>query len=226
MSEQEDSAPCGYEHVGDCTIDCSERAARDSLRAAGAWPDADAGKAEHVAFYEEHYSDWTVHALPLMVYVPTKDSNRDEAAKLVREILHEAAFDIRVSMTAEHSSEEGGEGLRLTAAEREAVQDSSGAPGRLGRKHFEAVERILADRLAAVQAERRKFYDEGVAHGRECGVAERDDLRGRLAALADRYAAEGAARDAAGKPAWPNNVARDLRAALANPSAAQGEGEA
>lgn len=48
------------------------------------------------AFYEEHYSDWTVHELPLMVYVPTKDADRDEALALVREILDQAAFDIRV----------------------------------------------------------------------------------------------------------------------------------
>lgn len=48
------------------------------------------------AFYEEHYPDWTVHELPLMVYVPSVHADRDEALALVREILDEAAFDIRV----------------------------------------------------------------------------------------------------------------------------------
>lgn len=52
---------------------------------------------EHAAFYEQHYSDWTVHELPLIVYVPSKDSDRAEALALIREILDEAAFDIRVS---------------------------------------------------------------------------------------------------------------------------------
>lgn len=51
---------------------------------------------EDAAFYEEHYSDWTVHELPLMVSVPTEDADRDQALALVREILDEAAFDIRV----------------------------------------------------------------------------------------------------------------------------------
>jgi hypothetical protein len=40
-------------------------------------------------------------------------------------------------------------------------------------------------------------------------------LREAVEAAANEYAANGAARDAAGKPAWPNNVARDLRAILA-----------
>lgn len=48
------------------------------------------------AFYEEHYSDWTVHELPLMVYVPMVNADPSEALALVREILDEAAFDIRV----------------------------------------------------------------------------------------------------------------------------------
>jgi hypothetical protein len=56
------------------------------------------------AFYAEHYSDWTVHELPLMVYVPMKDADRDEALALVREILDEAAFDIRVRPTPLESS--------------------------------------------------------------------------------------------------------------------------
>ena len=47
------------------------------------------------AFYAEHYSDWTVHALSLVVYVPSTQS-RGEALALVQEILDEAAFDIRV----------------------------------------------------------------------------------------------------------------------------------
>ena len=48
------------------------------------------------AFYGQHYSDWTVHELPLMVYVPLNDADSDAALALVREILDEAAFDIRV----------------------------------------------------------------------------------------------------------------------------------
>lgn len=50
-------------------------------------------------FYEEHYSDWTVHALPLVVYVPTKDGSREDALALVQEILDDASFDIRVSVS-------------------------------------------------------------------------------------------------------------------------------
>lgn len=59
------------------------------------------------AFYAEHYSDWTVHELPLMVYVPST-GDRDEALALVREILDEAAFDIRVHVippTTTHDDE-------------------------------------------------------------------------------------------------------------------------
>lgn len=48
-------------------------------------------------FYRKHYSDWTVHALPLVIYIPTTHNDRAEALALVREILDEAAFDIRVS---------------------------------------------------------------------------------------------------------------------------------
>lgn len=55
---------------------------------------------EHTAFYEEHYSDWTVHALSLTVHVPLKQMGRDVALTLVREILDKAQFDIRVSETA------------------------------------------------------------------------------------------------------------------------------
>lgn len=52
---------------------------------------------EHADFYEEHYSDWTVHALPLMVYVPLMKEDRAYALLLVQEILTEASFDIRIS---------------------------------------------------------------------------------------------------------------------------------
>lgn len=50
-------------------------------------------------------------------------------------------------------------------------------------------------------------------------------LREAVEALASVYATEGAARDAAGKPAWPNNVARDLRALLAEHPAPTPEAE-
>ena len=52
---------------------------------------------EHDSFYQQHYSDWTVHKLPLLVYVPTNSWARSYALDLVRETLEEAAFDIRVS---------------------------------------------------------------------------------------------------------------------------------
>ena len=48
--------------------------------------------------------------------------------------------------------------------------------------------------------------------------AERDEARAalvRVEALAEEYARNGAERLALGKVAWPNNVARDIRAALA-----------
>lgn len=45
------------------------------------------------------------------------------------------------------------ETVRLYSNERNAIQDSSGAPGRLNRKHFEAIERIIAAREAAVRAD-------------------------------------------------------------------------
>jgi hypothetical protein len=50
---------------------------------------------DDAAFYEAHYSDWTVHELPLMVYVPLKDRDRDSALALVREALEAAGLDIR-----------------------------------------------------------------------------------------------------------------------------------
>lgn len=52
---------------------------------------------ENEVFYRKHYADWTVHELPLTIYVPTAHDDRDEAIALVREILEEAGFDIRVS---------------------------------------------------------------------------------------------------------------------------------
>lgn len=48
-------------------------------------------------FYAEHYPDWTVHELDLRVFVPSKDSPQAEALALVREILTEAGFDIKVA---------------------------------------------------------------------------------------------------------------------------------
>jgi hypothetical protein len=46
--------------------------------------------------------------------------------------------------------------VALTAAEQALVQDSSGAPGRLSRRHFEAVERIIAAREAAAEQRGRE----------------------------------------------------------------------
>lgn len=57
----------------------------------------DEAGSEHAAFYREHYSAWTVHELSLVLYVPTKSEDREFALDLVREILNEAAFDIRLS---------------------------------------------------------------------------------------------------------------------------------
>lgn len=48
------------------------------------------------AFYAEHYADWTVHELPVMVYVPTKRGTRDESLALVREVLDDATLDIKM----------------------------------------------------------------------------------------------------------------------------------
>lgn len=59
---------------------------------------------EQAAFYREHYSDWTVHALRLTVYVPlTRDSTESDALDLVREIFDDAAFDIRVTTIQERA---------------------------------------------------------------------------------------------------------------------------
>ncbi len=45
----------------------------------------------------QHYSDWTVHALPLLVYVPlASGDDAEEALALVREVLDDAGFDIGV----------------------------------------------------------------------------------------------------------------------------------
>ena len=41
-----------------------------------------------------------------------------------------------------------------------------------------------------------------------------ETLRARIEALANRYESNGRTREALGVPAWPLNVARDLRAAL------------
>lgn len=47
-------------------------------------------------FYKKHYSDWTVHELPLTVYIPTNSLTREEAREMIQEILDGAAFDIKV----------------------------------------------------------------------------------------------------------------------------------
>lgn len=60
-----------------------------------------------VSFYEKHYPDWTVHELPLVVSVPMKDASRDAALALVREVLDEAALDIRVRVIPPGISDEG-----------------------------------------------------------------------------------------------------------------------
>lgn len=52
---------------------------------------------EHADFYNKHYSDWTVHALPLMVFVPLLNEERTAALDLIQEILTEAGFDIRIT---------------------------------------------------------------------------------------------------------------------------------
>jgi hypothetical protein len=48
---------------------------------------------------------------------------------------------------------EGPATVTLTDDERALIQDSSGAPGRLSRAHFEAVARIVAARVAALTAD-------------------------------------------------------------------------
>lgn len=54
---------------------------------------------EHTAFYEEHYSDWKVHAISLRVCIPTRtDMPREEALELVQDALDEAALDIKVTV--------------------------------------------------------------------------------------------------------------------------------
>lgn len=103
---------------------------------------------------------------------------------------------------------------------------------------FGAVERILAARTADLRAEHAAEvealevgYNAQVGHARthwlraEDAEAREAELRAtveRVEALVNLYAAEGAAREAAGKPAWPNNVARDLRAVLTTPSTTEG----
>lgn len=58
------------------------------------------GSAEDdAAFYRKHYSDWTVHALRLTVRVPmTVGHTEADALALVREVLDDARFDIRVTV--------------------------------------------------------------------------------------------------------------------------------
>ena len=60
-----------------------------------------------------------------------------------------------------------------------------------------AVERIVAARVQQARAE----------------------VEAAVLALADEYARHGAQREALGRPAWPNNVARDLRAVVSDPAA-------
>lgn len=75
-----------------CTCGAVESGVGERMSDVSEAPSAD----RDAAFYAEHYSDWTVHELPLMVYVPMKDADWAEALALVREILDEAAFDIGV----------------------------------------------------------------------------------------------------------------------------------
>jgi hypothetical protein len=94
-------------------------------------------ESEHSAFYEEHYSDWTVHELPLIVYVPTIRSNRDEALALVREILDEAAFDIRAALapTAHDAADrEPADDWRDAAQALDAAQLSCSCASGRGRR--------------------------------------------------------------------------------------------
>jgi predicted XRE-type DNA-binding protein len=51
---------------------------------------------EDAEFYAEHYADWNVHRLNLVVTVPTK-GNEADALELIKEILDAESFDIRVS---------------------------------------------------------------------------------------------------------------------------------
>jgi hypothetical protein len=87
-----------------------------------------------------------------------------------------------------HSSEE----VTLTASEQASIQDSSGAPGRLSRSHFEAIERIIAARVAEATAEALAFVD-------------------ALAADSERLASEHFAKGKASRAGAHAGVAQALR---------------
>jgi hypothetical protein len=107
----------------------------------------------NAAFYAKHYSDWTVHALPLMVYVPTGDDRpKVDAMELVQEILTEAAFDIRIEPLADWLA------AREAAARAEALREAADdlfAKAVDIRKHADACDddglpsSAMADRLHA-----------------------------------------------------------------------------
>ena len=111
------------------------------------------------AFYAEHYSDWTVHELPLMVYVPLMDEDQERALALVQEILTEAAFDIRARVIPPGDDPREPAGDELTTEERETLgwaieRDWNSRDMREDWLTLHAaVERILRARLAARGAE-------------------------------------------------------------------------
>lgn len=115
-----------------------------------------------------------------------------------------------LTLTAGHpSSEEGAEGLRLTEAEREAMLFALAAPDpdrgpttEIQRMYVvAAVERILADRLAAVQAEREGWVQ--VAADR---TRERDAEARACEVVRTRAESAEAALDAARREADEANV--------------------
>ena len=98
-----------------------------------------------------------------------------------------------------------GDTTGLTAAERAAIQDSSGAPGRLSRRHFEAVERIVATREAAA------------------AVQARAEVVARVEALADEWERLAGAESEAWRVFGPQTLSvpfavEQVRAALAGPN--------
>ena len=75
------------------------------------------------AFYAMHYgpdNGWEVHRLNVCISVPTKGGSISESLDLIREILDDAAFDIRVTVLAAHDAQVRAEERERIAAAIEA----------------------------------------------------------------------------------------------------------
>lgn len=71
---------------------------------------------EHDEFYAEHYSDWDVHAFPLVVYIPAKSWSRSESLAMIHQALDAGDWDIKVSTAPSADTIRKAERERLLAA--------------------------------------------------------------------------------------------------------------